>query len=278
MTAKHSPEGQLSLFPETILAPAESSPKGKKRVGSAGSGENGEEDTISPATDFLVAKRNFEKAFRSLAGSSWRVIWNNNRRAMISFKREKNTNSLRVHAMFAFAPHDLIVGIADFACGNTKRWPVELRQFINEHYSLIDSAPKNTKPIRLKQQGKVYDLKSMFDHLNKRFFDSNLSCYIGWATPPMRAKRSLKLGSWSEQTNTIRIHPTLDRARVPKFVVESILFHEMAHAEVGVSKDPNGRRVIHGNDFNELVARFPHSNEADLWIEQNQNYLFSWKK
>ncbi len=277
MTAKQVDQGQLSLFPEELLAPPEISSKGKKRVGAHGNADD-EEESLSPVQELAYAKRNFERAFRSLAGRNWRVIWNDNRRAMISFKRDRPTSSLRVHVMFALAPHDLIVGIADFACGNTSRWPVELRQFINDHYTMVDDGPKHARPARLKFIGKVYDLRQMFDDLNERYFNAELACNIGWAKPPKQAKRSLKLGSWSEQTDTIRVHPSLDRGRVPRYVVESILFHEMAHAFVGVQKDENGRRIIHGDEFNELIARFPDSVKADQWIERHQNYLFSWRK
>ena len=90
-----------------------------------------------------------------------------------------------------------------------------------------------TTPARpLKTRGEVYDLKVLFDAVNTEFFSGQVRCRIGWGrdrTPGRRSRRSksIRYGSWSPSTQTIRIHPRLDDARVPAEFMRYIVFHEM---------------------------------------------------
>jgi hypothetical protein len=67
----------------------------------------------------------------------------------------------------------------------------------------------------------------------------------------------------------IRIHPVLDRPDVPRYFVESVVYHEMLHHHLGGVPDRAGRTVYHTRAFREAEARFPGYGEALAWEKEN---------
>ena len=55
----------------------------------------------------------------------------------------------------------------------------------------------------------------------------------------------------------IRIHPLLDRAFVPTWFLEYVVFHEMLHAMVPDRYDEQGRRLVHHDGFVGARAAVP---------------------
>ena len=74
-----------------------------------------------------------------------------------------------------------------------------------------------------------------------------------------RAKRSLLLGSYCAETDTVRIHPVLDRDWVPAWFVRYILFHELLHA---VLPRAHGH---HGPAFRARERAYPDFTRARNW-------------
>jgi hypothetical protein len=69
-------------------------------------------------------------------------------------------------------------------------------------------------------------------------------------------------------TNTIRINPVLDRKAVPLCVLEFILYHEMLHADLGVTRK-NGRRSVHSREFRGRERLFSQYDTATAWEKRN---------
>jgi hypothetical protein len=67
----------------------------------------------------------------------------------------------------------------------------------------------------------------------------------------------------------IRIHPVLDRADVPSYFLESVLYHEMLHHHLGGVPDRSGRTVYHSRAFREAEALYPRYREALAWEKEN---------
>lgn len=123
------------------------------------------------------------------------------------------------------------------------------------------TTPSTRKLPRLRTKGHVYDLRELRDAVNREFFLKRIPCRIGWgrARPAVRRRRrsrSVRFGSWSAATRTIRIHPILDDPRVPAEFVKYIVFHEMLHAVVPEVRR-NGRRYDHSPEFKALERSFP---------------------
>ena len=112
--------------------------------------------------------------------------------------------------------------------------------------------------------GDVYDLVESFDQLNERYFSSQIERpLLSWS--PRKTRRVL--GHHDHVHRTIIISRTLDSSRIPRFVLEYVLYHEMLHI-----KHPrrvlSGRTVYHGRSFREDERRFERFEEALKWLEK----------
>ena len=94
-------------------------------------------------------------------------------------------------------------------------------------------------------QGHVYDLDTVFEDLNARFF------YGLMARPRMswsQSKTRRILGHYDPAHNAIIISRIFDHSAVPRFVLEYIVYHEMLHLRHPV-KLRGSRRCVHSAEF-----------------------------
>ncbi len=119
----------------------------------------------------------------------------------------------------------------------------------------IDEVRRKRGRVRLlPPQGEHYDLKEIFDGLNKRFFKEELHCSrIGWS----RGRSRSVLGHYDPAHRAITISRCLDSASVPIDVVEYLVFHEMLHILFPLERR-GARRVVHSRAFREAEKKFPH--------------------
>ncbi len=221
----------------------------------------------------------FERLFDKATALNWRIVWTRNRSTMISYRTDRTPPQLRIHNMFQQAPDKLIEQIAAVVERRRKKWPAALNTFINRHIAQArKQAPPKKRHVQQHPQGQQYDLKPIFDELNRRYFDNSIDAGLTWMSVGLsRRRRSIKLGSYSEDQNLIRMHPVLDHKRVPAYVVESILYHEMIHAHIK-SEVVNGRHIRHGRRFKQWMNRYPRYEEAERWLKKNQRFLMGRRK
>jgi hypothetical protein len=132
--------------------------------------------------------------------------------------------------------------------------------------------------LRLETRGHRYDLQRIFDDLNRQFFRGEVKATVTWATAPRtdRPRGSIKLGSYSEETRIIRIHPVLDHPVVPRYFAEYVVFHEMLHVVEGATSD-GGRRRVHTPAFLRRERAFPHLARAHAWERRHIDWLLAWQ-
>ena len=107
-------------------------------------------------------------------------------------------------------------------------------------------------------QGEVYDLEEIFAELNARYFDSGLKRpQLSWS----RARTRRVLGHHDHVHGAIIISRTLDSPRIPRFVIEYVLYHEMLHV-AHPAKVVSGRTIYHGPQFRTDERRFEQLEEA----------------
>lgn len=113
-------------------------------------------------------------------------------------------------------------------------------------------------------RGGMYDLVESFDHLNERYFSSQLERpLLSWS--PRKTRRVL--GHHDHVHRTIIISRTLDSSRIPRFVLEYVLYHEMLHIK-HPRRVVSGRTVYHSRSFREDERRFERFEEALKWLEK----------
>jgi hypothetical protein len=108
--------------------------------------------------------------------------------------------------------------------------------------------------------GQHYHLDQLFQELNRQFFGGMLAMpLLTWS----RTRSTVKLGHFDPSHNVIVISRYFDSPRVPRFLLEYLMFHEMLHLKHPIRVAAgNGRRCIHSELFQQDERRFPRYEEA----------------
>ena len=129
----------------------------------------------------------------------------------------------------------------------------------------IDAVRRQRGSVRLlPAQGRHYNLKEIFDELNRRFFRGRLKPpRLGWALKPSRTL----LGHYDSAHETISISRWLDSPRVARDVVEYVVFHEALHMRYRVDRK-GPRRVVHSREFRVAEKKFPKYEQIRRRLKQ----------
>ena len=120
-------------------------------------------------------------------------------------------------------------------------------------------------------QGRFFNLRAIFDKLNARYFRNRIKAYrILWGRRRReRPRETVVFGTIQEEDRLIRIPPLLDRAFVPTWFLEYVVYHEMLHSVVADRYDAEGRRIVHHARFLEKERRFHWFRRAKVWEQEN---------
>jgi hypothetical protein len=137
---------------------------------------------------------------------------------------------VRLHCMFADADPVIARALARYVADNDRDASRVLGDFIDANADAVRGRRRPAAPVLI-TTGDHHDLRAIFDELNDRYFAGAIDAAITWGqrTGAPRRRASIKMGSYSVEERLIRIHRALDRAFVPRFFVEWIVFHEMLH-------------------------------------------------
>lgn len=118
-------------------------------------------------------------------------------------------------------------------------------------------------------KGEFYDLEEIFARLNKDYFAETIAKpALTWS---MRKTYRI-LGHHDLAHNTIVISKSLDDKKVPIYVVELVVFHEMLHI-FHPTQHRAGRRYNHTPQFRRSEEKFAYFAKAENWIQKNINFL-----
>lgn len=222
----------------------------------------------APEAHRLVAE------LRALVGTTVSLRVHDNRSTMVSLKREQEHLHLRVHHMFLAAGPDVVRALADYARQRSARAGKVLDQYVRENRAAIKPVDvEKHRARKLEAMGRVHDLAAIYASLNERYFQNGVDARIGYGRGSNRRKRSIRMGAYYHETRTILIHPALDRAEVPRYFVELVVYHEMLHQAVPHKKGDTGRRCIHSPEFRQRERLFEHYERARHWERVNLSLL-----
>jgi hypothetical protein len=206
-----------------------------------------------------------------IAGSLQLTI-TDNRSVMISVQRDikRQVYRVRLHHLFVDAPTAVLRILAHYIMLGDRKSSRDLNGFIDERQDRIREPEQQERRPTIKTHGKVYDLREIFDDLNARYFNRQVSAKISWGrnVGSGRARSSIKVGSFIVELDLIRIHPGLDQRWIPRFYIEWVVFHEMLHSVHPIPR-VNGRRRFHTPEFEMDERRFEHYELATLWEKRN---------
>ena len=112
-------------------------------------------------------------------------------------------------------------------------------------------------------KGHVYDLDEVFETLNQRFFFGLLGRpQMTWSSSHSRQS----LGHYDPAHNAIVVSRIFDHARVPRYAIEYLVYHEMLHLRHPV-KLRGSRRCVHSREFLAEEKLFPELEKALAFIK-----------
>jgi len=112
------------------------------------------------------------------------------------------------------------------------------------------------------EAGCVYHLGRVFARVNTEYFASSLPRpQLTWS----QSATYSKFGHYAFSSDTVLLSVSLDRAEVPEYVVDFIMYHELLHKKHGVSKSRR-RKTAHTSAFkrDEKAFKFYHRAEEFL--------------
>jgi hypothetical protein len=169
---------------------------------------------------------------------------------------------IRLSDLLESAPEPVLHAIAHILLAKLYRKPVDrrlsarYRRYISSHD--ISAKARLVRQMRGRKHihsahGNHYHLEEIFDDLNRRFFHGLMGRpQLTWSRDHARNR----LGHYDPAHNAIVISRVFDHPRVPRYVVEYILFHEMLHLKHPVRLQGSRRRV-HSREFLEEEKMFP---------------------
>lgn len=201
----------------------------------------------------------------------------------VSFFRFANVNNtirlregealVRISDLLEGAPEAVLRSIAHILLAKLYQKPIEAAYATR--YRRYVSSYEMTQRTHLVRQlrgrkhlgsahGHVWDLEEIFDELNLKYFHGLMGRpQLSWSR---EASRHL-LGHYDPAHNTIMISRIFDDVRVPRFLVEYILYHEMLHLKHPV-KLRGSRRCVHPRAFQEEEKLFPRLDEVKVLLKR----------
>lgn len=179
---------------------------------------------------------------------------------------------VRISDLLEGSPETVIEAIAHILLAKIYRKPIQplhstrYRRYVSSHD--MSAKAHLLRQVRGRKQiasarGQVYDLDQVFEELNQQFFYGLL------ARPQMtwsRAHARNSLGHYDPAHNAIVVSRVFDHARVPRYAVEYIVYHEMLHLKHPV-KLRGSRRCVHGPEFQAEEKLFPRLEEAKMFLK-----------
>jgi predicted metal-dependent hydrolase len=179
---------------------------------------------------------------------------------------------VRLSDLLEGAPESVLRSIAHILLAKMYRKPIErgyatrYRRYISSHE--ISHKAHLVRQIRGRKcfntpRGHTYDLEKIFDELNTRHFWGLLARpRLTWSQNHARNS----LGHYDPAHNAIVVSRIFDHPRVPRYVLEYILYHEMLHLKHPV-KLRGSRRCVHSAEFQAEERLFPQLDEAKHFLK-----------
>jgi hypothetical protein len=113
-------------------------------------------------------------------------------------------------------------------------------------------------------KGNHYNLKDSFARVNVKYFNSELTApTLSWS----RERTRSRFGHHDEALNTIVISKTLDDRKIPRYLLDYVMFHELLHIKHEI-KYKNGRRSVHSVNFKEDEKNYRHRERAEALLKK----------
>jgi hypothetical protein len=190
-----------------------------------------------------------------------------------TIRKRGNTILVRVSDLLMDAPEEVIraLGVLMFSRMERRKVPEHEWRLYKDYVNSRDIRQRLRKlrQIRGKKvisgsEGKYYNLNESFDRVNLNYFNGELK-------PPIlswnKKKTRLRFGHHDEAHNTIVISRTLDDGKLPRYLLDYVMYHEILHIKHGITYK-NGRRSVHSKAFIADEKKFLEHEKAKTLLKK----------
>ncbi len=205
------------------------------------------------------------------------VEWGNGKSLRHTIRLEKRKHlHLRIAPQMAQAPEDVLKALGVLMLAKIFRFKAD-RAYRNAYNTYVDThilpqmpAAKRRISPKYTSEGTYFNLKQIFDDLNRKYFNANLPMPIlGWSLRPSYTR----LGFYDRERNLLVISRIFDHKKTPRETVEFLMYHEMLHIHLPARKGSGGRRQVHTAEFKRLERQFPNYEKIEKWIKRKRHRL-----
>lgn len=219
------------------------------------------------ATELLSDKGNLRKNFPPKAPETVVVEFTN---IAPLYKIRSNSNGvfIQINVGFICASDEILATIIQVALlGKSPTRTQIIRSFsLSEQYSeVLLEMDLITEVSSERARGKFYDLEEVFDRVNHEYFAGQMvKPRLSWN----RILTNRKFAHYEPGRDRVVVSLTLDDEKVPKFVVEFVMYHELLHKHHR-EKWVNGRLFVHTPEFRQDERKFKLYEKAEQWLRKS---------
>jgi len=221
------------------------------------------------------AQIDYSLKLQNMVGSELKIRINNNRSTMLHVRWHEDGIKVSLHRMFLAAPLKVQKALASYIRRDHEALAPAAQAYIDKHVPTLDHSHL-TNPEQMSTKGHTYNLKTLYNKLNKRYFEGKLDLLITWfGDPSSRFSTKCTLGLYYDVVKLVKIHRLLDNPSVPLYVIEYVIYHEMVHAVCPPYVTACGRNCIHTKEFKELESAFSEFEQARQWLNKHHKNFFA---
>jgi len=121
---------------------------------------------------------------------------------------------------------------------------------------------KRARHISVCHAGEHRDLGTVFRYVNAFYFSGRLpELTLAWSRESPRQR----LGFFFEPLGLLAVNTVLDSERIPRYVLEFVVYHELLHY-VNPADGARVRRIHHTAEFRRQERLFTHFDDSERWL------------
>jgi len=215
-----------------------------------------------------------QKQLENGSGLKLKLKINDNRSTMLSVKWEPDCTKVSLHRIFLQAPQNVMDALACYLRRKDKSIALSVKAFIEDNLRTLDYS-HHIDQSKLHCQGHVYNLRQIYDDLNREYFDNELNLHITWfGKHNQRCRSRVTFGLYHDPLKLIKINRMLDSPSFPDYIISYVIYHEMVHHVCPAYFDERGLHQIHSKEFKQRESLFRYFDMAQRWIKDNQANFF----
>lgn len=168
------------------------------------------------------------------------------------------------------APDDAVEGVVAVLLGRILRLDVPRSEDANirAYKQRLEDGRGRAEPKGRKHIDPVGEHRSLLESYLRVSLDLGLTLpqvpTLSWSKTVARHR----FGHWDPEHNAVVISQVLDDPKVPEFVLDYVLYHELLHILHPVKMGSGSKRIVHSAAFKRDERKFPGWKEADAWINK----------